>query len=233
MQFKNKTKKDNQQIKCFQKFLTKLKELNGSERFQDFMLLIITTSLIIFALDDPFQSLDSEYNQTLQKIHISIFIIFVLQLIIDILSIGREKYLSYWLILNFFTTIIYLLYLIFDFKFLQYLMMLRFLHLLKFSKKLSLAVKALFRSLLDIIKLIVFFLLFCLGFALIGVVYLQGAYWHCQGLNEENLARIMTKEDCFDFGGDWINKDFNFDHVFNGLESLFIIANTEGWLPLM
>ena len=44
---------------------------------------------------------------------------------------------------------------------------------------------------------------------------------------------INSKNDCFNNGGDWINKDNNFDNIFNAMVTLFIIATTEGWLGLM
>ena len=70
-------------------------------------------------------------------------------------------------------------------------------------------------------------------FALIGVKFLEGSFWFCDGLSEEFLEKIETKDDCYDFGGDWVNRDFNFDNTVKALEMMFILANSEGWLPLM
>jgi len=216
---------------CYQKIKIITRKIKNNTYFDNFMLIAISSSLLIFALNDPFQSPDSYYNRTLRIIYYPILIIFIFELIIELIS--RKKCLSPLLALNLFTTILYLFNLIFNVQLLQYFLVLRLFHLLTFSKKLKLAVKALIHSLWDIIFLFVFFLMFSLGFALIGVVYLHGAYWNCEGLDGIYLNQIIVQEDCFDYGGDWINQDFNFDNVFNGLESLFITANTEGWLTLM
>lgn len=39
--------------------------------------------------------------------------------------------------------------------------------------------------------------------------------------------------DCFDYGGSWVNADYNFDNVIQGMQSLFVISTTEGWVDLM
>ena len=68
---------------------------------------------------------------------------------------------------------------------------------------------------------------------MIGVKCLKGTFFHCDGLMEEFLEKVWNKEDCLDFGGDWINRDFNFDNIFNALETMFLVSNAEGWTPLM
>jgi len=46
------------------------------------------------------------------------------------------------------------------------------------------------------------------------------------GLNPENI----NQEDCINIhGGVWRPRDFNFDHIGNGLLTLFIMASLEAW----
>lgn len=68
---------------------------------------------------------------------------------------------------------------------------------------------------------------------MIGVKIYKESFWFCSNLNKEILEGIVNKQDCFDFGGDWMNRDYNFDNIFNGVSLLFMIANGTGWLRLL
>lgn len=48
-----------------------------------------------------------------------------------------------------------------------------------------------------------------------------------------NTDLIITKWDCLDMGGDWINKITNFDNILMSMMSLFIMSGTEGWADIM
>ena len=47
------------------------------------------------------------------------------------------------------------------------------------------------------------------------------------------MNTINDKEDCINFGGQWINKDSNFDNIFTASLTLFEMMTTEGWLDVM
>ena len=36
-------------------------------------------------------------------------------------------------------------------------------------------------------------------------------------INPQNQNNIVIKEDCFDYGGDWVNYFYNFDNIGNAL----------------
>lgn len=38
------------------------------------------------------------------------------------------------------------------------------------------------------------------------------------------------KQDCFDYGGDWLNNDYNFDNIMASMLNLFVLSTTEGWV---
>ena len=44
---------------------------------------------------------------------------------------------------------------------------------------------------------------------------------------------VSTNQDCTDYGGDWVNKVQNFDHVLNGMGILFQMVTTEGWVDVL
>ncbi len=43
----------------------------------------------------------------------------------------------------------------------------------------------------------------------------------------------MTKWDCMNFGGIWLDRAFNFDNMANSLITLFTMSTTAGWGEMM
>jgi len=210
----------------------KILQIRKHRYFSNFMLISVLYSLILLALNDPYQSSQSKYNILVTYLDIPVFIIFTIELLFELIP-HENSYFSLNIFMKLLTCLLYIFYFIFELQFLKLLLIFRLFLLVNFSKELKLAFEALFKSILDILKLFFFFFLISVLFALIGMKCLQGAFWQCDGLNDNLIAGIGNREDCFDFGGDWMNGDFNFDNIFNALEMMFIVANTEGWLPLM
>ena len=44
---------------------------------------------------------------------------------------------------------------------------------------------------------------------------------------------IVTRFDCLNYGGEWVNHNYNYDSVLNSLRTLFILQSTEGWIDTM
>jgi|TARA_B110000305_G_scaffold241048_1_gene313600 hypothetical protein len=78
-------------------------------------------------------------------------------------------------------------------------------------------------------------ILFLLLFAILGTNLYKGYFFYCEVENvPENLVdKIRDKYDCMDYGGDWINKDQNFDNVGSSFITLFNVMTTEGWIGVM
>ena len=206
--------------------------LTKNSYFSFFMIFSIIISLIILALHDPYQANDSEFNNALKVYDYCIFSIFCFELIADII-IRENGFFCGSIFFKMVICFLYLFYFLYEIEILKLLLVIRLFMIINFSKKLKLAFKALFKSLIDILQLFFFFLLVGILFALIGVKFFKGAFWFCDGLDEEFLLKVYTKEDCLDLGGDWRNQDFNFDNILKALEMVFMIANTEGWMDLM
>ena len=53
-------------------------------------------------------------------------------------------------------------------------------------------------------------------FGIFGINHYKGTYYKCEKLNVSELYYdlIKSKQDCMNFGGDWIIMDSNFDNVF-------------------
>ena len=68
-------------------------------------------------------------------------------------------------------------------------------------------------------------------FALNLVKVYKDDFYYCSGF--VSTATIQTKNDCLEWGGDWIQRDINTANLFNSTLFLFLVATTEGWITLM
>lgn len=85
------------------------------------------------------------------------------------------------------------------------------------------------QSLPNILKLLGFFATFILMFSLFAMKIFKGEIYRCDLTDPQ----IINKWDCFDYGGNWINRDLNYDNIVNSFISLFQIVSCEGWSILM
>lgn len=84
----------------------------------------------------------------------------------------------------------------------------------------------------NILKLLVFFLIFLYVFSLFAMKFLKGILFSCLNTNGQDIL-IEDKIDCFDYGGDWIEKDLNYDNILQSFFTLFVVTSSEGWSILM
>lgn len=52
-------------------------------------------------------------------------------------------------------------------------------------------------------------------------LYKKGTFYYCDGLSSKQKKLVKNKWDCFDYGGNWINKDLNFDNTLISVFSLY------------
>jgi hypothetical protein len=62
-----------------------------------------------------------------------------------------------------------------------------------------------------------------------------GTFYGCSdGVSYEFIQEnVKTKWDCLNYGGEWINKDNNYDTVLNAMNTLIGVQSTEGWVQVM
>lgn len=70
-------------------------------------------------------------------------------------------------------------------------------------------------------------MIFFLLFGIFGVNLFKGAYYYC------DIQSANDKWECWDLGGNWVNKFYNYDNVINAVIILFVMSTTEGWVNLM
>ena len=56
---------------------------------------------------------------------------------------------------------------------------------------------------------------------------------HMDNVPDSDRKWVKTVWDCFDRGGEWVNRPDNFDNVFNSMLTLFTAVTSEGWASLM
>lgn len=88
-----------------------------------------------------------------------------------------------------------------------------------------------FNSLIKSVPFILKQALFALSFLIISglypLKYLKGKLNICF-IDEELKKFVITKEDCLDYGGNWLNYDFHFDNIGSTIFNLVAIAIGEG-----
>ncbi|OMJ94175.1 hypothetical protein SteCoe_2656 [Stentor coeruleus] len=100
---------------------------------------------------------------------------------------------------------------------------LRPLKLISHNLSMKIVVIALIESLRAILNVLVVIIIIWLVFAILGVSLLGGKLYYC----ENNL--INTQIECNAMGYNWVNKNANFDNVFEAMVTLFIVMSQESW----
>lgn len=120
-------------------------------------------------------------------------------------------------------------------KVLRMARVLRPLRVISRNPGLRIAVMSLINAIPNIGNVMVVSILFLLLFAILGTNLYKGYFWYCETENvpEVFVGNIIDKFDCVDYGGDWVNKDQNFDNVGSSFITLFNVMTTEGWIGVM
>ncbi|KRX06412.1 hypothetical protein PPERSA_05025 [Pseudocohnilembus persalinus] len=219
------------------KLRLKVLQFIRSTKFEVIIASIIILNCIMNALDNPLSNPDKAYKQILKNLDYIVTFIYTVEAIIKIIAyrfiVGRFAYIrDAWNCIDFCVLLISLSSYGTD-NGLGIFKALRALRLLKISQYLSglkLVMISLGKSAKMLFHLCIFAFAVSLVVGLIPVKFLKGSYYYCTNLDDSvNSDFIVTKYDCLDFGGDWINQDFNWDNIVSGLFNLFIIATCEGW----
>jgi len=224
-------------------------EILGHRYFENFMQLMTIASMVDLALDTPITDPDSneiKVLEVLENIFISMYILeFVLKVMIFGAFTGKKSYFqdSFYNFLDFINVILSIASLFENKRLHRNLHMckiIRCFRVIKFArvmnKDMQILSNALVHAFPNIMKLLLFLVVFLFIFSIFSMKYLKGIMYECDNLTmeEKNIEQlIQTKFDCFDYGGNWINHDLNYDNIINAFVSLFQIVSGEGWSILM
>lgn len=234
------TKSNYLRSKCFE-FVT-------WKHFDQFILFFIAISSINLALTPPLLNPASMQSIIVNMVDLTLTIIFTAECAIKILAFGfilngPDSYLrNLWNILDFFivtTGLISYNANVSNFfrtlKILRVVRVLRPLRLIQKNEGLKLVVDSLLASLPGILNLLVVNMMFFLVFGVFGIYYFKGAMSYCDTTYvDPNLTyTVVTKTDCMDIGGVWLNADSQFDNIMMAISTLFQVACLNGWTSLM
>ena len=120
-------------------------------------------------------------------------------------------------------------------KALRIMRVLRPLRVISRNEGLKIAVQCLFNAIPGIVNVLVIALLFFMLFGIFGTNYFKGTFFFCDTTKVSSTltSNISDKWSCVDYGGVWVNRDANFDNVFNSMVTLFEVSTTEGWVGAM
>ena len=214
------------------------------------VLLLIAVSTICLTMDNPNMDQKGELAKVLNALDYILTSLFTFECLINILLFGlvcNGKY-SYlrdaWNAMDLLIVILSILTIALqgseggDLSVIKVFRMLRVLRPLRFLKRnlgLKIQVVSLMKSIPGIANLMLISSLILMIFGIQAVGLLKGTFYYCETENVPDyvVSMISTKWDCFDYGGDWVNLEDNFDNIFNAMITFFGMMSTEGWLEVM
>lgn len=216
-----------------------------SHRFFDrFIILTIIGSCILLLFRDPFVDHDSIYYQMLvqsDRIVLSVYFseILINCIVYGFLFNGSKSFLrSFWKIFDF---CLFLLTTIgtldeslrFSQINLKPFRALRFVKIVAAVPALRKSFRILLQSVPELISVCLYYFLNLLFFGIISMKYFKNSFYSCVTVDREIVKLIINKWDCFDYGGDWVNADTNFDNIIFAISALFQLSTSEGWIKIM
>ncbi|KAL4468538.1 hypothetical protein ABPG74_005041 [Tetrahymena malaccensis] len=222
--------------------------ISESSKFDFIMVLTIIVFAGILVWDSPFLNPKSIQKDIINISYKVLAGIFLFQLFIHLvqhgfLFNGPQSYLrrSLLSILDFITTLATLLYILnlssksnFVFKCIaifRAIFLLSFLS--KYNKDIAFAGRLMAYCSSRMFKLIMFAMIYLLMNGIIATKLLKDSGWMCKHLYYPSSHDIVSKHDCFDLGGDWIESAYNFNSIIDSLQVLFMVQASEGWLQIM
>eukprot|EP00931_Biecheleriopsis_adriatica_P017951 TRINITY_DN12706_c0_g1_i1.p1 TRINITY_DN12706_c0_g1~~TRINITY_DN12706_c0_g1_i1.p1 ORF type:complete len:1988 (-),score=424.40 TRINITY_DN12706_c0_g1_i1:49-6012(-) len=116
---------------------------------------------------------------------------------------------------------------------LKMLGVLRPLRLIGKASGVRLITEALLSAIPTLINMLFICTLFFYGWALLFVGLLKGALYSCSlDPHGDLMPEIVTKKDCLNAGGEWLNSQSHFDNVFFSLVTLLHMGSGEGWIDV-
>jgi len=225
-------------------FKTVCKIIVRHRYFERAILGTILISVVFLMIHNPMESPDAFENSIQVYIDIVVIIFYFIEILLKILAYGvlfsgpDSFLLDPW---NCFDVVLLVLTLLgtidsissFSSVNVKWCRVFRIFKIIKLAQGLRDAMNILFKSIPDLISLTFFYFMNLFVFGIIAVNYLKGVFFYCNTIDLEIQSCVITREDCFDYGGDWVNQDLNFDNIFISLSTLFQISTTEGWVEEM
>ena len=115
------------------------------------------------------------------------------------------------------------------------LRVLRPLRVLKRNLGLKIQVVSLLKSIPGIGNLMLILILALMLFGIQGVTFFKGKFFYCRvdNIPREEAYNVKTVWDCYDYGGEWVRYEANFDNVLQSMLTMFNMMTSEGWVDIL
>ena len=111
--------------------------------------------------------------------------------------------------------------------------MLRLVRLISLNKTFRLRVKAIVLGFPKIAQTLFIAIMFILMFSIVGIQLFKELLYHCSIDKTEDDILIDNIYDCMNYGGEWLNRDVNFDNIISSFLTLFELFTGKSWFPDM
>lgn len=211
---------------------------------------LISFSCILLALDEPKKLpytqrfLDLANNVVLGLFTLEMFI----KIIVFNFASGKNAYVkNSWNLLDIFIIgmsfidmiLAALLGGVINLSFLRVLRALRALRPLRMvsqNEKMKKVITSVVRTIPELINVMTITLLFYIIFGIIGVIFFKGAMYYCTDpniLTESECKGSFFNSDGEEFVRSWRTLPYHFNHIFNGILTLFCVSAGAGWSDYM
>ena len=115
------------------------------------------------------------------------------------------------------------------------LRVLRILNVIKMSESMKIIIHAIYKTIPSLINLLLIVFFVILIISINTMSKWKGTFYSCILTNPTNsaISSIFTKTDCLNNGGNWINKNMNFDNIENACLLFFFIIVGSDWLEIL
>lgn len=229
-------------------FRNKVADIIRKDYFENFFIMLLLLSILPLCLSSPLNDPNDNLNVGLERANVVINILFCVESFFKIIVFGfflngKRSYLrNYWNFLDFFIVMFNVISLFGVFneydsvRALRVVRLLRTLRLISKNEALNISINTLILSLPSVFNMIFISYIYICFFSLIAIFNLKGSMYYCDKTNIINTSSppiITERSECFDVGGNWINKDTNVDNIFSAVRIMFSVANTETWTTIM
>ena len=216
------------------------------KKFEFLVLLFILVSSAALAVDDPSVTPNSSLGKSLLALDVSLNVIFFVELVAKVIAMGfilhPGAYLrSAWNVLDGFIVLTSVLSILFNdprltiVRSFRMMRALRPLRMIRRLRGMQLVVATLVQSLPQVMNVLLFGLFQFVVFGILGVQLFGGKFWRC---TDPSVGHVNECVGMF-MGPDgvaaerkWVNSVYNFDNVFQGMMSLFVVATMDKWFDL-
>ena len=214
-----------------------------SSIFQYLSCAVIAINSIVLSFKTPLQDPNGSLCTIAYIIDLVTLGFFILEILMKttafgFISNGENSYLrSPWNILDFFITVISIVGLILNSsetwveKVIMLFRVLRAVRVVTLNEGFRLCIQAIVQGSPKILQTIFVGGLFFLVFALISVHFFGGIFYYCDvdAVERININNVVTAYDCMNLGGEWRDRDINFNNILGSLMILFELFTGKSW----